>query len=124
MLGSTDFTGLAPIWQVIGQVSLNFEGGLNMKKKDTKKSNKRDERLSVRLSKTEKKRLTQEAESHGCKLSDYARTKLVKKPEKNDKMATCVTMFQELVNHVREKYGNSDDKILEEMVEKIWEILL
>lgn len=95
-----------------------------MKKTGTKKTNKRDERLSVRLSKTEKKRLMREAESQGCKFSDYVRAKLVKKPEKNDKMATCVTMVQELVNHVREKYGNSDNEILEDMMEEIWKIFL
>ena len=88
--------------------------------------NKRDEYLHIRLGKAEKKRLLQEAESQGIRLSDYARAALVdkrQKMKKDDNTGTLVTMCQDIVNHVQQKYGNDSDEVLKEMIGKIWELL-
>ncbi len=83
--------------------------------------------VTLRLTKEDKKYLEKLAEVSGKNTSDYVR-KLIHAGKKGGlvkerELAECVTLCQNIINHVREKYQAEDDKVLAEMEDELWNLL-
>lgn len=98
--------------------------------KTSKRGNK-DENLNIRLNAAEKKRLEKEAEYHGIKVSEYARKLMIDDKDSlrkensriMSKLTRSITLMQDMVNIIEEKYAAEDDLQLAEGMEELWEIL-
>lgn len=97
-----------------------------MKNQREKNLKQQDGYIHFRISKRMKNSLQRQANKQGKSLSDYIRY-LIKEGKKKEKikkeLAQCIVLCQDIVEYVQEKYDCSENEILEEMVEKLWEKL-
>lgn len=96
-----------------------------MADKIKKKGKTKNTSLSIRMDDKTKKMIEQRAEKSGETISAYAlKCILTGKNKEGDKerMAEMSVICQDVCNHMEEKY--SDDEIMEEGGERLWEILL
>lgn len=90
-----------------------------------KKNSTKNTYLSIRLNRETKKMIEQRAEKSGKTTSAYALDCILSgENQEGDKerAAEISVICQYLCNHMEEKY--SDDEIVEEGVERLWELLL
>ncbi len=84
----------------------------------------RNEKLNIRITSSEKNKISKRAEILNMSISDYSRMILLsqdrKKTSGNVIMSNMLVKSQEIVNYLQDTYGN--DKKLERMMDKLWEI--
>ena len=98
----------------------------NDKSKNKKGKNNKKAQLNIRLSQTEKRRVSKQAGNSGLNLAEYTRARLFGgdgKQQDPGMMGQCVVLCQDILNIVQEKYSCEENSILEEKVEKLWKIL-
>lgn len=95
----------------------------------SKKNNSKNsltEDIHTRISPKEKRKIEKQANKCGMTKSEYLR-EMISSTLENEKdamiCANIVTLCQDLVNYVQEKYGNDDDKYLEGKVRQLWDAL-
>lgn len=96
-----------------------------MANKMKKKGRTKNTSLSIRMDDKTKKMIEQRAEKSGKTTSAYALDCILSgENQEGDKerVAEISVICQYLCNHMEEKY--SDDEIVEEGVERLWELLL
>lgn len=96
-----------------------------MSDRNKKKNSTKNTYLSIRLNRETKKMIEQRAEKSGKTTSAYVLDCILSGENKEgdkERMAEMSVICQYLCNHMEEKY--SDDEIVEEGVERLWEILL
>lgn len=83
----------------------------------------RNEKLNIRITSSEKNKISKRAEILNMSISDYSRMILLsqdrKKTSGNVIMSNMLVKSQEIVNYLQDTYGN--DKKLERMMDKLWE---
>ena len=82
--------------------------------------------LHLRVTKREKNKLSKEAEELGINMSAYMRSLVFGSKNENkpsSKAIRAVTMCQDIVTYVQEKYACEDDTELVERMDALWEIL-
>ena len=82
--------------------------------------------LSVSISQDEMRRLDRRAKRSGLDRSKYVRTLLFGSNESKQNLGMvgrCVTLCQDILNIVQEKYSCEDNSLLKEKVKKLWEAL-
>lgn len=88
------------------------------------RNNAKEEKLNIRVTSKEKKKISKCAEYNDMTVSDYVRTILFPQDSKTGNtsiaMTTLLVEMQEIVNYIDEEYG-ADDK-LERMMNKLWKI--
>lgn len=90
-----------------------------------KKDNTKTTSLSIRMDDKTKKMIEKKAEKLDKSTSAYALNCILagmNQKEDRKRNAEMAVICQELCNHVEEKYG--DDEIMEEWIERLWELLL
>ncbi len=95
-------------------------------KKRSGKSNDKKAQLNIRLSQIEKRKLKRRAAKSGLTLSEYSRVVLFQDNKKNQSpeiTSQCAILCQDILNVIQEKYSCEDNSILEEKVEKLWNLL-
>lgn len=84
----------------------------------------RNKKLNIRMTSSEKNRISKKAEKLDMSVSDYSRMILLSQDRNrtaaNVLMSNMLVKSQELVNYIQDSYGN--DKKLERMIEGLWEI--
>lgn len=84
----------------------------------------RNEKLNIRITSSEKKKISKRAKILDMRVSDYSRMILLSQDRKqtsgNVMMSNILVKSQEMVNYIQEVYGN--DGKLERMMDKLWEI--
>lgn len=82
--------------------------------------------LNVRISQDEMRQLDRRAKKSGLNRSEYARAVLFGRNESKQNVGMvnrCITLCQDILNIVKEKYSCEDNSLLEEKVEKLWKVL-
>ena len=85
------------------------------------------EKLDIRVSSKEKKKLLSSAKRIGLSLSSYVRIKLFSPDSKGRsaelrlKMGRITVETQEILNYIQDKYW--EDEKLEKMVENLWKYI-
>ena len=84
----------------------------------------RNEKLNIRITSSEKNKISKRAEILNMSISNYSRMILLSQDRKqisgNVMMSNMLVKSQEIVNYLQDTYGN--DKKLERMMDKLWEI--
>lgn len=96
-----------------------------MANKMKKKGRTKNTSLSIRMDDKTKKMIEQRAEKSGETTSAYVLNCILTGKNKEgykERMAEIAAICQEICNYVEEKYGNDD--IMEERIERLWELLL
>lgn len=97
---------------------------MNKKEMLQMKKTVRNEKLNIRITSSEKNKISKRAEILNMSISDYSRMILLsqdrKKTSGNVIMSNMLVKSQEIVNYLQDTYGN--DKKLERMMDKLWEI--
>lgn len=99
---------------------------MNALRSISSKNKGKEEYLNLRLSRNLKRRLERKAKKSGLGLSEYVRALLSECDEKKQSVGMvnkCVTLCQDILNIVQEKYSCEDNSLLEEKVEELWKIL-
>ncbi len=84
----------------------------------------RNEKLNIRITSSEKNKISKRAEILNMSISNYSRMILLSQDRKqisgNVMMSNMLVKSQEMVNYIQKTYGN--DGKLERMMDKLWEI--